>query len=40
LIGQTVESVHRTAHNAGFLREQACAAGGEHGCLWAGRKKS
>ena len=39
LIGQMAESVYKTAFNAGFLREQACTMGGEHGCLWAGRKK-
>jgi anti-anti-sigma regulatory factor len=39
LTGHLAESVHQSAANAGFLKEQACAMGGGQACLWAGRKK-
>ncbi len=39
LVGQTVEILNKSALKSGFVREQTCAAGGDHECLWVGRKK-
>ena len=40
LTGHLVESVHKSASDAGFLKKQACVMGGEQACLWAGREKT
>ncbi len=39
LVGQTVETLNKSALKSGFVRERNCAAGGGQECLWVGRKK-
>ncbi len=40
LTGHLVESVHKSASDAGYLKKRACAMSGEQACLWAGREKT